>query len=50
MCIRDSLSPLPHYRVLFRQYEAPRPKPPYNLQARREAGFTEDELAALGEL
>lgn len=50
LCAREGLSPLPHYRVLFRQYEAPRPKPPYNLQARREAGFTEDELAALGEL
>ncbi|KAF1021648.1 MAG: hypothetical protein GAK30_01708 [Paracidovorax wautersii] len=50
LCAREGLSPLPHYRVLFRHYEAPRPKPPYNLAARRQAGFTEEELASLGEL
>lgn len=49
LCAREGLAPLPHYRVLFRRYEAPRPKPPYNLAARRQAGFTEEELAALGE-
>ncbi|MFT4190503.1 MAG: ferritin-like domain-containing protein [Comamonas sp.] len=50
LCAREGLAPLPHYRVLFRRHGAPRPKPPYNLDARRAAGFTEDELAALGEL
>ena len=27
---------------------APRPRAPFNLEARRQAGFTEDELARLG--
>ena len=38
LCERQGLAPLPHYRVLCRRYEAPRPKPPFNLNARRAAG------------
>jgi len=33
--------------VLVRRHEAPQPKPPLNLDARRRAGFTETELAWL---
>jgi uncharacterized ferritin-like protein (DUF455 family) len=34
--------------MLARQYEAPRIKGPLNLDARRQAGFDEAELAVLG--
>jgi uncharacterized ferritin-like protein (DUF455 family) len=33
--------------VLAARHEAPRPKPPFNLDARRHAGFTAAELQAL---
>ena len=47
LCERAGLDPLTHYRVLARQYRAPRLKGPFNLDARARAGFTADELAAL---
>jgi uncharacterized ferritin-like protein (DUF455 family) len=47
LCARQGLAPLSHYRLLCRRYEAPRPKPPFNLAARRAAGFSEAELAGL---
>ena len=47
LCARDGLEPVTHYRALSRQYRAPRPKPPLNLDARRQAGFTDAELAEL---
>jgi uncharacterized ferritin-like protein (DUF455 family) len=34
--------------VLASRFGAPRLRPPFNLEARRAAGFTEDEIAALG--
>ena len=49
LCERAGLDPLAHYRVLYRRHEAPRLRAPFNLDARRRAGFTEDELAALQE-
>jgi uncharacterized ferritin-like protein (DUF455 family) len=36
-----------HYRALTERYQAPRLRPPFNTAARRAAGFTEEELAAL---
>ena len=36
-----------HYRVLVRQHEAPRLRPPFNEAARKAAGFTEEEMAFL---
>ena len=45
LCDRDGLEPVAHYRLLTRLHQAPRPKPPLNLAARRLAGFTDDELA-----
>jgi len=48
LCERDALDPLAHYAQLAALHEAPRARPPFNLAARRRAGFTADELAALG--
>ncbi len=48
LCARDGLDPLAHYAWLAARHGAPVPKGPFNLGARAEAGFTADELAALG--
>jgi uncharacterized ferritin-like protein (DUF455 family) len=47
LCERDGLDPLAHYATLARRHEAPRPRPPFNLEARRRAGFDADELRRL---
>lgn len=44
LCQRQGLDPLAHYRVLARRHEAPRPRPPFNVEARQQAGFTAEEL------
>ena len=44
LCERAGLNPETHYGVLVKQYEAPRLKPPFNEAARRQAGFTDNEL------
>ncbi len=49
LCDLDGLEPVAHYRTLARQYGAPRLKGPFNTGARKQAGFTADELAALSE-
>jgi uncharacterized ferritin-like protein (DUF455 family) len=49
LCQRDGLDPLAHYAVLAQRHQAPRPRPPFNLEARRRAGFDDDELARLGD-
>lgn len=46
-CERDGLDPLTHFDELVRRHAAPRPRPPFNLDARRAAGFTEAELQQL---
>jgi len=48
LCERDGLDPLVHHARLAARHGAPRPKPPFNLEARRAAGFTEGEIGALG--
>jgi len=48
-CARDGLDPLAHYAVLAARHGAPRLKPPFNLDARRAAGFTAAELEAMAE-
>jgi uncharacterized ferritin-like protein (DUF455 family) len=48
LCTRDGLDPLAHYTLLAQRHEAPRPRPPFNLEARRRAGFEADELQQLG--
>jgi uncharacterized ferritin-like protein (DUF455 family) len=48
LCHQRGLEPVASYSRLADQYSAPRPRGPFNLEARRAAGFDEDELAALG--
>lgn len=49
LCQRDGLDPLAHYAVLAQRHHAPRLRGPFNLQARAQAGFTPEEIAALAE-
>ena len=46
-CAQRGLDPLAHYAELAQRHRAPRPQPPFNLEARRSAGFSADELQAL---
>lgn len=48
LCAREGLDPLAHYAVLVQRHEAPRPRPPFNFEARQRAGFSAAELALLG--
>ena len=47
LCERDGLDPIAIYPEMARRYNAPVLKGPFNLEARRAAGFTDEELAAL---
>lgn len=47
LCERDGLDPLDTWERLARLHEAPRVRPPLNLDARRAAGFDEEELARM---
>ena len=47
LCAQGGLEPVAHYRLLTERYAAPRLHPPFNDAARRRAGFTDEELAAL---
>ena len=49
LCTQRALDPLSTYAELVASYRAPTPRGPYNLAARRAAGFTDAELALLGE-
>jgi uncharacterized ferritin-like protein (DUF455 family) len=42
------MEPLATYAALAARYKAPTLRGPFNLDARRAAGFSEAELAALG--
>jgi uncharacterized ferritin-like protein (DUF455 family) len=46
-CEREGLDKVAHYAALAAQYGAPRQKGPFNVDARRAAGFDEAELANL---
>ena len=48
LCSDRGLEPVSTYAELAKTYGAPRLKGPFNLGARRAAGFDEDELALLG--
>ena len=47
LCERDGLDPVAHYAVLTERYKAPKMRPPFNLEARRRAGFSREEMATL---
>lgn len=44
LCQQHGLDPIAHYGVLTERYRAPRLKAPFNLTARRQAGFSAIEL------
>lgn len=44
LCQQQCLEPVAHYRALARTHSAPRLKPPFHLDARRSAGFTQQEI------
>ncbi|HSI47990.1 MAG TPA: ferritin-like domain-containing protein [Ideonella sp.] len=46
LCAQRGLEPVVTYPLLAAQYGAPRMKGPFNFEARRAAGFTEEELAS----
>lgn len=50
LCERDGQKPWPTFAGLVRAYGSQAVRGPFNLAARRAAGFSEDELAALPEL
>src|SRR5690606_31423505 len=47
LCAQRGLDPVAQYAQLAARYGAPRLRGPFNLEARRAAGFDEDELRAL---
>ena len=47
LCSQRGLDPVSTYSMLAEQYGAPKLRGPFNLEARRAAGFDEAELAAL---
>jgi len=47
LCAEAGQEPVACYADLARRYDAPRLRGPFNLEARRAAGFDDDELAAL---
>ena len=49
LCAQRGLEPIATYRELTRSHRAPRLRGPFNLPARAAAGFTPEELQALGE-
>jgi uncharacterized ferritin-like protein (DUF455 family) len=46
-CAAAGVDPAAQYELLLRQHAAPRPRPPFNIEARRAAGFDDAELRAL---
>ena len=48
LCEQRGLDPVRLYAELAERHQAPRPRPPFNLSARRAAGFDDEELARLG--
>jgi uncharacterized ferritin-like protein (DUF455 family) len=47
LCQTRGLDAVTLYPALVQQYQAPRLKPPYNVEARRKAGFTDAEMRFL---
>jgi uncharacterized ferritin-like protein (DUF455 family) len=49
LCAERGLAPEETYRQLLRDYRAPKVRPPFNVAARMQAGFSAAELAALAD-
>ncbi len=49
LCAQRRLDPVASYAQLASRYGAPRLRPPFNEEARRQAGFTDEEIARLAE-
>lgn len=47
LCAERDLDPMATYAALAEAHRAPRPRGPFNVEARRAAGFTEAEIEAL---
>ena len=47
-CAQRGLDPITTYALLAERHQAPRVRGPFNLEARRAAGFTDEEMQALG--
>ena len=47
LCERDGIDPISHFRTLCEQHSAPRARAPINQEARRLAGFTNEEICDL---
>lgn len=47
LCEQRALAPIVAYDTLAKQYHAPAMRKPLNIEARRKAGFTEEELSLL---
>lgn len=47
LCTRNGIDPHAFYAGAAHRHGAPRLKPPFNIEARRRAGFTEQEILAL---
>ena len=47
LCVQRKLEPIATFEKLCVDYSAPKLKPPFNIEARRSAGFSEAELALL---
>jgi uncharacterized ferritin-like protein (DUF455 family) len=50
LCAERGLDPVSTYAELIAQYDAPKLRPPFNMAARRLAGFEQKELDALDSL
>jgi uncharacterized ferritin-like protein (DUF455 family) len=48
LCERDGLDPMQHTAQVAALHGAPRLRPPFNVDARRAAGFSAEEITALG--
>jgi uncharacterized ferritin-like protein (DUF455 family) len=44
LCAQQQLDPLTHYPLLVHRHAAPKLKPPFNHQARLQAGFSQEEI------
>jgi len=47
LCEQRQLQPIATFESLCQQYNAPKLRPPFNMDARRQAGFSEEELNLL---